>query len=77
MPICSVDPPYPPHFDVPDYGLVSAQLFHMIHSFPKDDVMDRFYVAEKEGIDDTEFLKSSAIDSPSQWNFIKLPEDGK
>ena len=78
MPICGIDPPYTPHFDVPDYGSVGAQLFDMMHSFPKDDVMDRFYAAEKESIEDTELLKASGvIDSPSQRDFIKLPEDSK
>jgi hypothetical protein len=63
---------------VPDYGLVGAQLFNMMHAFPKDDAMDRFYAAEKEAIDDTELLNTSGIvDLPSQWNFFQLPEDGK
>ena len=76
--ICGVDPPYTPHFDVPDYGLVGAQLFNMMHSLPKDDVMDRFYATEQEGIYDAELLKASGVvDSPSQWNFFELPEDGK
>jgi hypothetical protein len=77
-PISGVDPPYTPHFDVPDYGLVGAQLFTMMHSLPKDDVTDRFYATEKEAIDDTELLKASGvIDPPAQWTFFKLPEDGK
>ncbi|KAI9452213.1 hypothetical protein BJY52DRAFT_1294130 [Lactarius psammicola] len=78
MPPTAIDPPYTPHFDVPDYGLVGAQLFNMMHSFPKDDVTDRFYAAEKENIDDTGLLEATgAVDSPSQWNFFELPEDGK
>ncbi|KAH9054300.1 hypothetical protein EDB87DRAFT_1568349, partial [Lactarius vividus] len=78
MPPTAIDPPYTPHFDVPDYGLVGAQLFNMMHSFPKDDATDRFYAAEKEGIDDTGLLEASGVvDSPSRWNFFELPEDGK
>lgn len=76
MPPTAIDPPYTPHFDVPDYGLVGAQLFNMMHSFPKDDATDRFYAAEKEGIDDTGLLEASGVvDSPSWWNFFELPED--
>ncbi|KAH8996484.1 hypothetical protein EDB86DRAFT_2918688, partial [Lactarius hatsudake] len=72
----AIDPPYTPHFDVPDYGLVGAQHFNMMHSFPKDDATDRFYAAEKEGIDETGLLEASGVvDSPSQWNFFRLPED--
>lgn len=76
MPPTAIDPPYTPHFDVPDYELVGAQLFNSMHSFPKDDVMDRFYAAEKETIDDAGLLEACGVaDSPSQWNFFWLPED--
>jgi len=72
------DPPFTPHFDVPDYGFAGAQLFDMMHSLPKDDAMDRFYAAEKEDFNDTGLLEASgAVGSLSQWNFFELPEDGK
>ncbi|KAN0116326.1 hypothetical protein V8E52_005945 [Russula decolorans] len=72
------DPPFSPHFDVPDYKLMGMQLFDMMHSYWKDDAMDRFYATEKENIDDAGLLEASGFgSSPSQWNFFELPEDGK
>jgi len=72
----AIDPPYTPHFDVPDYELVGIQLFDMMHSFSKDDATDRFYAAEKEMIDDTGLLEASGFSSrPSQWNLLELLED--
>ncbi|KAH9986013.1 hypothetical protein BJV74DRAFT_845937 [Russula compacta] len=76
MPPTAIDPPYAPHFDVPDYKLMGIQLFDMMHSFPKDDATDRFYAAEKENIDDARLLEASGFSaSPSQWNFFELAED--
>ena len=78
MPTYNVDPPYTPHFDVPDYKLMGIQLFEMMHSLPKDDALDRFHASEKENIDDTGLLEASGFNtSPSQWKFFELPEDGK
>jgi hypothetical protein len=78
MPTRNIDPPYTPHFDVPDYKLVGMQLFNMIHSIPKDDATDRFYAAEKENIDDAGLLEASGFNaSASQWKFLELPDDGK
>jgi hypothetical protein len=74
----NADPPYTPHFDVPDYKFVGIQLFDMMHSIPKDEATDRLYAAEKEDIDDAGLLKASGFNtSSSQWNFFELPEDGK
>jgi len=78
MPTRGTDPPYAPHFDVPDSKVVGIQLFDMMHSIPKDDATDRFYAAEKENIDDAGLLEASGFNaSPSHWNFFELPEDGK
>ncbi|KAI0267122.1 hypothetical protein BC834DRAFT_923747 [Gloeopeniophorella convolvens] len=78
MPPTAIDPPYTPHFDMPDYKLVGAQLFDMMHSFPRDDALDRFYATERENIDDTGLLEATGFStSPSQWNFFDLPDDGK
>ena len=74
----NADPPFAPHFDVPDYKLMGVQLFDMMHSYRKDDATDRFYAAEKENIEDAGLLEASGFgSSPSQWNFFELPEDGK
>ena len=62
------NPPYTPHFDVPDYKFVGIQLFDMMHSIPKD-------ATEKEDIDDAGLLGFDA--SPSQWNFFEFPDDGE
>ncbi|KAI0301019.1 hypothetical protein B0F90DRAFT_373954 [Multifurca ochricompacta] len=76
MPPTAIDPPYTPHFDVPDYKLLGAQLFDVMHSLPRDDATDRFYAAEKENIDDKGLLEASGFTtSPSQWNFFELQED--
>ncbi|KAI9507415.1 hypothetical protein F5148DRAFT_981445 [Russula earlei] len=78
MPPTATDPPYTPHFDVPDYKLMGTQLFEMMHSFPKDDTTDRCYASEKENIDDAGLLEASGFNaSPAQWNFFHRPEDGK
>jgi hypothetical protein len=74
----NADPPFAPHFDVPDHKLVGMQLFDMMHSYWKDDAIDRFYAIEKENIDDAGLLEASGFgSSPSQWNFFEFPEDGK
>ena len=74
----TADLPFAPHFDVPDYKFMGIQLFDMMHSYRKDDALDRFYATEKENIDDTGLLQASGFgSSPSQWNFFELPKDGK
>ncbi|KAH9961578.1 hypothetical protein BC827DRAFT_1202994 [Russula dissimulans] len=76
MPPTAIDPPYTPHFDVPDYKLMGIQLFEMMHSLPKDDALDRLYASEKECINDTGLLEASGFSaSPSQWKFFELPDD--
>jgi len=78
IPKRNADPPYTPHFDVPDYKLVGMQLFETMHSYLKDDATDRFYATEKEHIDDAGLLEASGFSSsPSRWHFFELPEDGK
>lgn len=78
MPTHNIDPPYTPHFDVPDYELVGMQLFDMMHTIPKDDATDRFYAAEKESMDDAGLLEGSGFNiSTPQWDFFELAEDGK
>jgi hypothetical protein len=62
---------------MPDFKLVGAQLFNMMHSLKSDDGTDRFYSAEKKNIDDTGLLEASGFTSPSHWNFFDLPEEGK
>jgi len=72
----AIEPPFTPHFDVPDFKLVGAQLFDMMHSFQRDDTTDRFYAAEKKNIDDTGLLEASGFTaSQSHWDFFDLPED--
>jgi len=72
----AIDPPYTPHFDVPDHKLVGIQLFDMMHSIPNDDAADRFYAAEKENIDDTGLLEASGFNaSPSRWDLFELPDN--
>ncbi|KAH9034142.1 hypothetical protein EDB84DRAFT_1561537 [Lactarius hengduanensis] len=65
--------------EVQDEG-VQAEDYDEIEYMPPpllDDATDRFYAAEKEGIDDTGLLEASGVvDSPSRWNFFELPEDG-
>jgi len=73
----NTDPPYTPHFDVPDHKLAGIRLFDMMHSIPNDDAADRFYAAEKENIDDTGLLEAGGFDASSQWDFFELPDDGK
>lgn len=53
-------------------------MFDMMHSYRKDDTIDRFYATGKENIDDAGLLEASGFSSsPSQWNFFELPQDGK
>jgi len=76
MPPTAKDPPFAPHFDVPEYKLMGMQLSDMMHSYWKDDAIDRFYAAEKENIDDAGLLEASGFSSsPSQWHFFELPQD--
>ncbi|KAI0250315.1 hypothetical protein BJV78DRAFT_1219905 [Lactifluus subvellereus] len=71
----AIEPPFTPHFDMPDFKLVGAQLFDMMHSFHRDDATDRFYAAEKENIDDTGLLEASGFTASSYWDIFDLPED--
>jgi hypothetical protein len=72
----NADPPFAPHFDVPDYKLMGMQLSDMMYSYWKDDAIDRFYATEN--IDDAGLLEASGFSSSSsQWNLLELPKDGK
>jgi hypothetical protein len=46
---------------MPDLRLVGAQLFETMHSLKRDDMLDRFYAAEKENVDDSELLEASGF----------------
>ena len=48
----NVEPPFTPHVEAPNFKLMGAQLFDIMHSFRRDDATDYFHTAEKENIDE-------------------------
>ena len=71
----NADLPFAPHLDIPDYRLMGMQLFNMMHSYWKDDAMDRFYRSERK-TSMTRVCSRPAVSAPHRpsGTFLSFPK---
>ncbi|KAI0058108.1 hypothetical protein BV25DRAFT_1994533 [Artomyces pyxidatus] len=74
MPPTAIERPYEPAFEMPDYTVVGAQLFKLMHSHTYDDANDLYFAADKERMDEGLLESTGFSTSPSHWKYFKLPE---